>query len=88
MEANVKRTFLVAALALATATSGLRISAAPNPEAKSGVDRLYVIDCGDGSGPDESRWTPGANVGTPVDFPRPLLPHPPHAGVVSMGHGH
>ena len=69
MEADVKRTFFVAALALATATSGLRISAAPNPEAKSGVDRLYVIDCGDGSGPDESRWTPGANVGTPVAFP-------------------
>ena len=54
---------LVAVLTLATAI--LRISAAP----KSGVDRLYVIDCGDGSGPDESRWTPGANVGIPVGFP-------------------
>ena len=69
MEANVKCTFLAAALALATAIPGMRISAAPNPEVKSGVDRLYVIDCGDGSGPDESRWTPGANVGTPVGFP-------------------
>jgi glyoxylase-like metal-dependent hydrolase (beta-lactamase superfamily II) len=69
MKANVKCTFFVAALALATAIPGMRISAAPNPQAKSGVDRLYVIDCGDGSGPDESRWTPGANVGTPVDFP-------------------
>ena len=29
-----------------------------------------MIDCGDGSGPDESRWTPGVNVGTPVGFPR------------------
>jgi len=66
MEANVKRMFLVTALALATAA---RISAAPNPEIESGVDRLFVIDCGDGSGPDESRWTPGANVGTPVAFP-------------------
>ena len=66
---DAKRTFLVALLALATAIPGTRISAAPNPEGKSGVDRLYVIDCGDGSGPDESRWTPGANVGTPVDFP-------------------
>ena len=35
MQANVKRTFLVATLALATATSGMRLSAAPNPEAKS-----------------------------------------------------
>ena len=69
MEAKVKRTFLVAVLALATAIPSMRISAAPNPGVKSGVDRLYVIDCGDGSGPDESRWTPGANVGSPVDFP-------------------
>jgi len=69
MEAKVERTFLVAVLALATAIPSMRISAAPNPEVKYGVDRLYVIDCGDGSGPDESRWTPGANVGTPVDFP-------------------
>jgi N-acyl homoserine lactone hydrolase len=69
MKANVTFTFLLAFSALATAIPGMRISAAPNPQVKSGVDRLYVIDCGDGSGPDESRWTPGANVGTPVDFP-------------------
>ena len=30
---------------------------------------LDVIDSGDGSGPDESRWTPGANVGIAIDFP-------------------
>ena len=69
MKANVTFTFLVAVLALATAIPRMRISAAPNPQVKSGADRLYVIDCGDGSGPDESRWTPGVNVGTPVDFP-------------------
>jgi glyoxylase-like metal-dependent hydrolase (beta-lactamase superfamily II) len=69
MKANVTLGFSVAVLALATATLGVRISAAPNPQVKSGVDRLYVIDCGDGSGPDESRWTPGVNVGTPVGFP-------------------
>jgi N-acyl homoserine lactone hydrolase len=69
MKANVAFTFLIAVLALATAIPGMKISAFPNPQVKSGVDRLYVIDCGDGSGPDESRWTPGANVGTPVDFP-------------------
>ena len=69
MEGNVRCAFLVAVLALATAIPGTRISAAPNPQVKSGVDRLYVIDCGDGSGPDESRWTPGVNVGTPVGFP-------------------
>ncbi len=69
MEANTKRTCAAVVLALAAAMPGMRIAAAPNAEVKSGVDSLYVIDCGDGSGPDESRWTPGANVGTAVDFP-------------------
>src|SRR5271169_2753834 len=69
MEAKAKRAFLIAALALPSAIPSMRISAAPNPEVKSGVDKLYVIDCGDGSGPDESRWTPGVNVGTPIGFP-------------------
>ncbi len=36
----------------------------------SGVDRLYVLDCGIGHAPDVSaRWTPGFNVGKPVDIP-------------------
>src|SRR5579871_6083318 len=62
MGRNARYTFVIAALLAG-------VSAAPNPEVKSAVDRLYVIDCGDGSGPDESRWTPGVNAGTPVDFP-------------------
>ncbi len=33
-----------------------------------GVDRLYVLDCGQGHAPDESRWTVGFNVGKPVDI--------------------
>ena len=32
------------------------------------VDRLYVIDCGQGHAGDQSRWSPGVNVGVPVDF--------------------
>lgn len=39
------------------------------PPAPSTQDRLYVIDCGDGSGTDESHWTPTVNVGTRVGFP-------------------
>ena len=35
----------------------------------AGVDRLYVIDCGDGIGLDESRWTLGANAGRQIEFP-------------------
>lgn len=67
MKANVK--WLVAAFTVATLNSGMQISAGAAARAKSGVDRLYVIDCGDGTGQDESRWTPGANLGIPVGFP-------------------
>jgi N-acyl homoserine lactone hydrolase len=69
MTANVKHIFVAAFLTLTAAISEPRISAAANQQAKSGVDRLYVIDCGDGKGPDESRWTPGTNFGIPVSFP-------------------
>jgi len=55
MNANITWGFSVAVFALMIAVRGVRISAAPNPQVKSGVDRLYVIDCGDGSGTDESR---------------------------------
>ena len=69
MKAYARYTFSVAVFALASAIPGARTSAVLNAQLKSGVDRLYVIDCGDGSGSDESRWTPGVNVGTPVGFP-------------------
>jgi len=32
-----------------------------------GVDRLYVLDCGIGHALDQSRWSPGVNVGVPMD---------------------
>jgi len=40
-------------------------------QSKAGnVDRLYVLDCGMGRAPDQSaRWTPGVNVGKPLDIP-------------------
>jgi len=34
----------------------------------SGVERLYVLDCGDAHAPDQSRWSPGVNVGKPIDI--------------------
>ena len=34
----------------------------------SGVERLYVVDCGTSVGPDKSRWTPGVDVGKPLDM--------------------
>jgi N-acyl homoserine lactone hydrolase len=32
------------------------------------VDRLYVIDCGWAHAADQSRWSPGVNVGVPIDL--------------------
>jgi|SRR5450631_1275096 N-acyl homoserine lactone hydrolase len=36
-------------------------------QAKSGIDKLYILDCGQGAAADMSRWTPGENVGVPMD---------------------
>lgn len=44
-----------------------RRSASP-AEPKSGVDRLYVLDCGVGHAADQSRWSVGVNVGKPIDI--------------------
>ena len=32
------------------------------------VERLYVIECGERTAPDVAPWTPGINVGKPIDF--------------------
>ena len=36
--------------------------------AQGNAERLYVIECGQRTAPDVSPWTPGVNVGKPVDF--------------------
>jgi N-acyl homoserine lactone hydrolase len=33
-----------------------------------GIERLYVLDCGQNTGKDQSRWSPGVNAGKPIDF--------------------
>jgi N-acyl homoserine lactone hydrolase len=38
------------------------------PAAAAGVDKLYVLDCGHMSAPDQSRWSPGVNVGVPIEL--------------------
>ena len=50
----------------AIAMPGLLGSSAPAKAA--GVDKLYVIDCGHISAPDQSRWSPGVNVGVPIEL--------------------
>jgi N-acyl homoserine lactone hydrolase len=34
----------------------------------AGVEQLYVLDCGRLSAPDQSRWSPGVNVGVPIEL--------------------
>jgi glyoxylase-like metal-dependent hydrolase (beta-lactamase superfamily II) len=45
----------------------LAACATPTPQT-SGVDRMYVISCGENHTNDVSRWTPGVNVGKPNAF--------------------
>jgi glyoxylase-like metal-dependent hydrolase (beta-lactamase superfamily II) len=54
---------LIAALA-ALWISGLSAAA----QGATGVDRLYILNCGEGVAGDVSRWSPGVNVGKPMDF--------------------
>lgn len=42
--------------------------AAASAQTKSGVDRLYILNCGEGIAGDISRWSPGVNVGKSMDF--------------------
>jgi N-acyl homoserine lactone hydrolase len=38
-------------------------------QTKAAADRLYILDCGKGHATDQSkRWTPGSNVGKPIDI--------------------
>ncbi|MGA8295170.1 MAG: N-acyl homoserine lactonase family protein [Rhodoplanes sp.] len=37
-------------------------------QAKPGVERLYILNCGEGVAGDISRWSPGVNVGKYMDF--------------------
>jgi N-acyl homoserine lactone hydrolase len=41
---------------------------ATTEQSGSGVERMYVIDCGENHVKDVSRWTPGVNVGQPHVF--------------------
>jgi N-acyl homoserine lactone hydrolase len=41
----------------------------PTPSgAQGGIERLYVLDCGQNVGKDQARWSPGTNEGKPIEF--------------------
>jgi len=55
------RTIVIAIAAAAAVCGSL-------PAAAAGVDKLYVLDCGHISATDQSRWSPGVNVGVPIEL--------------------
>jgi N-acyl homoserine lactone hydrolase len=55
---------LIAALLLAAMSVGPG-QAQPG---KSGVEKLYILNCGEGVAGDISRWSPGVNEGKSMDF--------------------
>jgi N-acyl homoserine lactone hydrolase len=54
-------------IAAAAMMLALFASGAPLP-ANAGLERLYILNCGEGIAGDISRWSPGVNVGKPMDF--------------------
>src|SRR5215472_4888129 len=57
-----------AALAVAAVMVGIGLWASPVHSQSSGVERLYIFDGGQGHAADQSRWSPGVNVGKPLDI--------------------
>jgi N-acyl homoserine lactone hydrolase len=55
-------------LALTVAALALSGHAALAQSEKTGVEKLYVLNCGEGTAGDISRWTPGLNEGKTMDF--------------------
>ena len=55
---SIALTAIVAALAWTALLAG----------AAGGLERLYMLDCGQNIGKDQSRWSPGVNEGKPIEF--------------------
>lgn len=56
------------ALWLVAAMAALVAGCAGTGTRTSGIERLYVLDCGQSRTADVSRWSPGVNVGQPREF--------------------
>jgi N-acyl homoserine lactone hydrolase len=55
-------------VALAAATLALAALTGCSGLEPSGIERLYVLDCGQNLGKDQSRWSPGVNIGREIRF--------------------
>src|SRR3954454_21619324 len=56
----MKTTAVLLALTLASASA--------LAQGKPSIERLYILNCGEGVASDISRWSPGVNVGKSMDF--------------------
>jgi len=56
------------AICLAALASLFISVTAVSAQPASGVDKLYILNCGEGVAGDISRWSPGVNIGKSMDF--------------------
>ena len=56
------------ALAAVISSLALSITAAHAQSGRPGVEKLYILNCGEGVAGDISRWSPGVNEGKSMDF--------------------
>jgi N-acyl homoserine lactone hydrolase len=73
MSSRFRLLVLAAIFALAPGAVQFLVPLALAPEAlaqgdKPGVERLYILNCGEGVAGDISRWSPGVNEGKSMDF--------------------
>lgn len=48
--------------------AALAITGGASAQTKGGIEKLYILNCGEGVAGDISRWSPGVNVGRSMDF--------------------
>jgi hypothetical protein len=56
------------AVVAAVSSIALSVTAGHAQGGKSGVEKLYILNCGEGVAGDISRWSPGVNEGKSMDF--------------------
>jgi N-acyl homoserine lactone hydrolase len=65
---NLMKQFQLGLAFAVTLATSLTVTQASAQGAKPGVERVYILNCGEGVAGDISRWSPGVNVGKSMDF--------------------
>src|SRR3954465_7931334 len=58
----------VLAIVATLLAAGVSINSGHAQTSKTGVEKLYILNCGEGVAGDISRWSPGINEGKQMDF--------------------